>query len=104
MSKIDAIEKTHLKEVPAFNVGDLVKVSLKVVEGSKSRIQNFEGTVISKKGKGTSASFTVLKKTRGSKDTVEKCFPLYSPNVDKIQVVKSKPAKRAKLYHLRSTK
>ncbi len=104
MNVIDKISKKYERELPDFKVGDIVKVSLKVVEGSKTRIQNFEGTVIRKRGCGTDASFTVLKKSKGSHDTVEKTFPLYSPIIDKLKVVKLKGAKRAKLYHLRRDK
>lgn len=104
MNKIDLVEKEHLKKKAEFKVGDIVRVSIKVVEGDKSRIQNFEGTVIRQKGKGTAETFTVLKATKGSQDTVEKTFPLHSPNVDKIKVVKSKKVRRAKLYYMRSAK
>lgn len=104
MKKLDLIEKEYLKEREAFKVGDVVRVSIKVKEGEKTRIQNFEGTVISRRGKGTAATFTVLKQTRGSQDTVEKTFPLCSPNLDKIKVVKTKKVRRSKLYYMRSNK
>ncbi|OGW77430.1 MAG: 50S ribosomal protein L19 [Omnitrophica bacterium RIFCSPHIGHO2_02_FULL_49_9] len=100
MSKIDVVEKKYLKEnVPVFKVGDEVKVHLKVREGDKTRIQIFAGTVIRKKGHGTSASFTVLKETRG--DVVEKVFPLHSPQVDQVTVTTKGKVRRAKLYYLR---
>ena len=104
-SIIEKIEKKYEQEHPEFNVGDNVKVSIKVVEGKKTRIQNFEGTVIQKGGKGTAASFTVLKQTRGSQDTVEKTFPMCSPSFEKIVVTKPrKKVPRAKLYYLRKEK
>lgn len=104
MKKIDLIEQEYLKEHEAFTVGDVVRVSIKVKEGDKTRIQNFEGTVIKRHGKGTAANFTVLKQTRGSQDTVEKTFPICSPSLDKIKVVKTKKVRRSKLYYLRSEK
>ena len=103
MNAIEIIEKQNLKsEVSDFKVGDLVKVAIRVVEGQKTRTENFEGTVIRRRGKSVDATFTVLKQTRGSQDTVEKTFPLHSPNVQKITVIKSKPARRAKLYYMRN--
>ncbi len=104
MKKIDLIEKEHLKELEAFNVGDVIRVSIKVIEGEKTRLQNFEGTVIRRRGRGTAATFTVLKQTKGSQDTVEKTFPVCSPNLDKIKVVKSKKVRRSRLYYMRSEK
>ncbi len=87
------------KSLPEFNVGDEVKVHLKVQEGDKTRIQIFEGTVIRKRGQGINATFTVLKEVRD--DIVEKIFLLHSPQVEKIQVTAKGKAHRAKLYHLR---
>lgn len=94
--------ETSKQAVPFFNVGDTLKVHIKVKEGDKSRVQIFEGTCIRKRGAGASKSFTVVKETHG--DLVEKIFPLYSPTVEKIQVVRKGKAKRAKLYHLRKIK
>ncbi|MBI4358495.1 MAG: 50S ribosomal protein L19 [Candidatus Omnitrophica bacterium] len=100
MKKIDLIEKDYLKKsVPEFHVGDEVKVSLKVHEGDKTRIQIFQGTVIRKRGRGTSATFTVLKEVRD--DIVEKVFLLHSPLLEKIQVVTKGKVRRARLYYLR---
>jgi large subunit ribosomal protein L19 len=79
-----------------------VKLSLKVVEGEKTRTQAFEGIVIRRRGTGVSASFTVLKRTKGSTDTVEKVFPLHSPTIESLKVVKSTKVRRSKLYYLRS--
>ncbi len=100
MSKIDLIEKEFLKKsVPEFNVGDEVKVHLKVQEGDKSRIQVFAGTVIRKRGRGINTSFSVLKEVRD--DIVEKSFLVHSPQVEKIAVTTKGKARRSKLYHLR---
>ncbi len=102
MKKIEIIEKEYLKkEIPEFRVGDEVKVHIKVHEGDKTRTQLFQGTVIRKRGRGTSATFTVLKEVRD--DMVEKGFLLHSPHVEKIQVVTKGKTRRAKLYHLRKT-
>ena len=103
MKAIELIEKKHMKEKTCdFNVGDKVKVHLKVKEGDKTRIQIFEGIVIRRRGTGVRESFTVLKSTRGSSYTVEKTFPLHSPVIEKIKVVTAQKARRSKLYHLRS--
>lgn len=100
MSKIDLIEKDYLKKlIPEFNIGDEVKVHLKVQEGDKSRIQIFAGTVIKKSGRGINASFGVLKEIRD--DIVEKSFLIHSPQVEKIAVTTKGKARRSKLYHLR---
>lgn len=101
MNKIDLIEKDYLKKtLPKFKVGDQVKVHLKVHEGDKTRIQIFAGTVIRKRGRGTSATFTVLKESHG--DVVEKIFPLHSPQVEDVTVVTKGKVRRAKLYYLRN--
>ena len=103
MKLIEAIEKEAItKEVPKFNVGDTLKVYLKVKEGDKIRIQVFEGTCIRKRGKSINASFSVLKETHG--DVVEKIFPLYSPTIEKIVVSKEGKTRRARMYHLRKKK
>ena len=92
-------EKDLKKEYPKFNVGDTVKVWIRVVEGNKSRLQGFQGVVIRKKGKGIESTFTVR---RVSMDVgVERTFPLYSPNVEKIDVLKRGKVRRSKLYYLR---
>jgi large subunit ribosomal protein L19 len=100
MNKIELVEKDYLKkELPEFRVGDEVKVHLKVHEGDKTRTQIFAGTVIRRRGRGTNATFTVLKEVRG--DTVEKTILLHSPNVEKVQVTTKGSVRRAKLYYLR---
>lgn len=100
---IGVIEKEQLKkDTPKFRVGDTVKVHLKIVEGEKERIQVVEGIVISKKGSGIRETFTIRKISYGT--GVERKFPLHSPSIDKIQVVKSGYVRRAKLYYLRKKK
>ena len=87
-------------EVPEFNVGDTVKVYQKIVEGQRVRTQIFEGTVIAKKnGNGISATFTVRRVSYGV--GVEKTFPIHSPNVEKVDVIRVGKVRRAKLYYLR---
>lgn len=98
---IEAIEKEYMKaEVPAFNVGDVVKVYVKVVEGSRERLQAFEGTVIAKKNGGVRETFTVRRVSFGV--GIERVFPLHSPRIDKIEVVRRGKVRRAKLYYLRN--
>ena len=97
---IEAIEREGMKEsVPAFNVGDTVKVGFKVIEGTKERIQNFEGVVIAKKHGGIRESFTVRRLSFGV--GVERTFPIHSPKIASIAVVKRGKVRRAKLYYLR---
>ena len=96
---IAKIEKDQLREVPAFRVGDTLKVHIRVKEGDKTRTQIFEGICIRRRGRGTAANFTVIKETHG--DVVEKVFPVHSPTVEKIVVARTNRATRAKLYHLR---
>ncbi|MBO4452369.1 MAG: 50S ribosomal protein L19 [Clostridia bacterium] len=87
------------KEVPSFNIGDTVKVYQKIVEGTRVRTQIFEGTVIAKKNGGISETFTVRRVSYGV--GTEKTFPLHSPNVQDVQVVRTGKVRRAKLYYLR---
>ena len=87
------------KEVPVFKVGDLVKVSVKVKEGDKERIQMFEGTVIRRKGSGLDETFTVRKMTAGI--GIERVFLVHAPVVDKVKVEKKGDVRRAKLYYIR---
>ena len=97
---IKEIEAAQLKEnVPVFNVGDTVKVYGKIKEGNRERIQVFEGTVIKKQGGSNRATFTVRKNSNGV--GVEKTWPLHSPNVEKVEVVRQGKVRRAKLYYLR---
>ena len=98
---IRSIEAEQLKaEVPAFNVGDTVKVYAKIKEGNRERIQIFEGTVLKKQGGSTRATFTVRKNSNGV--GVEKTWPLHSPNVEKVEVVRKGKVRRAKLNYLRN--
>jgi large subunit ribosomal protein L19 len=103
MNIIQTIEKEQLKpEVPAFNVGDSVRVHTRVVEGDKERIQIFTGIVIARKGADLNASFTVRRISYG--EGVERVFPVHSPRVAKIEVEKAGTARRAKLNYLRDRK
>ena len=101
MNKIvEMIEKEYMKqEVPQFEVGDTVKVYVKVVEGTRERLQAFEGIVIAKKNGGVRESFTVRRVSFGS--GIERTFQLHSPRVDKIELVRHGKVRRAKLYYLR---
>ena len=100
MDMINAFTNEQLKkEVPQFNVGDTVRVHNKIVEGTRERIQLFEGTVIAKKNGGISETFTVRRISYGV--GVEKTFPLHSPRVEKVEVVRTGKVRRAKLYYLR---
>ena len=98
---IEAIDAESLKaEVPAFNVGDTVKVGYKIIEGGKERVQNFEGVVIAKRNGGIQESFTVRHISYGV--GVEKTYPLHSPKIASIKVVRKGKVRRAKLYYLRA--
>ena len=98
---IKNIEAAQLKEsVPEFGVGDTVKVYAKIKEGEKERIQVFEGTVLKRQGGGARETFTVRKSSNGV--GVEKTWPLHSPNVDKIEVVRKGKVRRAKLTYLKN--
>jgi large subunit ribosomal protein L19 len=87
------------KKIPEFRPGDTLRVGVKVVEGERSRVQAFEGVCIARANKGMGSSFTVRKISFG--EGVERVFPLYSPNVDSIEVVRRGVVRRAKLYYLR---
>lgn len=100
MNKLQNIEKEYLRtDIPEFRSGDTVKVHVKVREGDKERIQIFQGVVISRRGSGTSESFTVRKMSGGI--GVERVFPLHSPILDKIEVLRRGRVRRAKLFYLR---
>ncbi len=101
MNIIDQINNENVKkEVPSFNVGDTVRVSVKVVEGTRERIQAYEGIVIAKRGGSISETFTVRRISFGI--GVERTFPLHSPKITDIKVVKKGAVRRAKLYYLRN--
>ena len=105
MNIIEKIEKEQLeklssgKQMPDFNPGDTIKVDVKVVEGTRERIQSFEGVCIARSGKGINESFTVRKISYG--EGVERVFPLFSPKISSITVVRKGKVRRAKLYYLR---
>lgn len=93
---------TSNKRIPAFRSGDTMKVTLKIVEGERSRLQTFEGVCIARKNNGLNSNFTIRKISHG--EGVEKVFPLFSPLIDKIEVVRKGDVRRAKLYYLRDRK
>ncbi len=100
MNKLDALDATSQKsDIPDFRAGDTVKVHVKVVEGTRSRIQIFQGVVIARHGGGVRATFTVRKVSFGI--GVERTFPLHTPIIDRIEVVTRGDVRRAKLYYLR---
>jgi large subunit ribosomal protein L19 len=99
MKAIEHVEHPHLVERPAMRAGDTVRVHVKVREGDKERIQIFEGTVIGMHRGGARATFTVRKVSFGQ--GVERIFPLHSPTIDRIEVVRGAKVRRAKLYFLR---
>ena len=97
---IRAVEQKQLKtDIPELNIGDTVKVNVKVVEGTRERIQTYEGYLIAKKGGGLSETITVRRVSYGV--GVERTFPIHSPRIDSIAVVKHGQVRRAKLYYLR---
>ncbi len=97
---IDQINQENMKkETPSFNIGDTVKVSVKVIEGTRERIQIFEGVVIAKRHGGISETFTVRRMSFGI--GVERTFPVHSPKIAKVEVVRKGKVRRAKLYYLR---
>ncbi len=102
IAQIDAEQIAELgKSIPDFKAGDTIRVGFKVTEGTRTRVQNFEGVCISRKnGVGIAGSFTVRKISFG--EGVERMFPLYSTNIDSIDVVRRGRVRRAKLYYLRS--
>lgn len=100
MNALDLISKDSLKtELPKFNIGDTVKVSVNIREGERERIQTFEGTVIAKKAGGVSETFTVRRVSYGV--GVERVFPINSPNVKNVEVIRRGKTRRSKLYYLR---
>ena len=101
MNIIDQIEKEQLRnDITPFNIGDTVRVMVKVKEGDKERIQAYEGVVIAKKGSGVRESFTVRRVSFGI--GVERTFPIHSPRIDKVIVVRKGKVRRAKIYYIRN--
>jgi len=90
---------TSGKEIPTFRPGDTVRVGVKVIEGERTRVQAYEGVCIARSNRGFNSNFTVRKMSFG--EGVERVFPLYSPNIDSITVVRKGVVRRAKLYYLR---
>ena len=105
MNIIQEIEQEHLaeiagdKEIPDFSAGDTVRVNVRVVEGNRERVQAFEGVCIARRNAGLNSSFTVRKLSYG--EGVERVFPLYSPRVESIEIIRRGKVRRAKLYYLR---
>ena len=100
MDFLKKISESSLKStLPEFNVGDTVKVDVQITEGERTRIQVFEGTVIAKKGNGISETFTVRKVSYGF--GVERVFPMHSPSVKDVKVIRKGRVRRSKLYYLR---
>lgn len=99
---LEEIETSQLKQdIPHFNVGDTIKVHIRIIEGDKERIQTFTGTVIARKGSGLSETFSLYRVAYGS--GMERVFSLHSPRIAKIEVMRQGKVRRAKLYYLRGT-
>jgi len=100
MSVLDKIRKEQVKsDVTQFNIGDTIRIYVKIIEGETERIQQFQGTVIARRGSGIEETFTVRRVQAGQ--GVERVFPVNSPRIDKIEVVRRGQVRRAKLYYLR---
>ena len=100
MDLVKAVEKEQMRQdIPEFRPGDTVRVNVKVVEGNRERIQAFEGVVIKRRGSGLNETFTVRRVSYGV--GVERCFPVHSPRLEKIEVIRKGRVRRAKLYYLR---
>jgi large subunit ribosomal protein L19 len=100
MNTLDFIDQSSLRDdIPAFGPGDTVNVHVKVIEGSKERVQVFKGVVLRRQGGGVRETFTVRKESYGV--GVERTFPVHSPNIDHVEVVTRGDVRRAKLYYLR---
>ncbi len=96
---VESLERRQLRDVPAFKAGDTVRVHFKVIEGSRQRLQVFEGICIKRQGSGVRETFTVRKSSFGV--GVERTFPLHSPKIEKLEVAMIGDVNRAKLYYLR---
>lgn len=103
MDALEYLEREQMRtDIPEFRPGDTVRVFVRIVEGEKERLQAFEGLVIRKKGKNTNATFTVRKVSYGI--GVERTFPIHSPLIEKVEIVKRGDVRRAKLYYIRKVK
>ena len=103
MDILDQVSAKHIRDkIPQFAVGDTVKCDVKVVEGTRERVQAFQGIVIQKKGSGIGATFTVRKVSQGV--AVERVFPLHSPNLAGLQVLRRGKVRRARIFYLRGLK
>ena len=102
MDALNVVEEQYKKEIPPFRVGDTVSVNMKIKEGEKERVQTFTGIVIGRRGSGTRETFMVRKISYGI--GVEKVFPILSPLIESIKVMKQGDVRRAKLYYLRGKK
>jgi len=102
MNVIQTIEEGYLKQTPDFKIGDTIRIYVKVVEGDKERLQPYEGIVIARKGGGLRETFMVRKISFGV--GVERIFPLHSPSIERIDILKRGDVRRAKLYYLRGKK
>lgn len=103
MNKVDLVGAEQMRQdIPEFNSGDTIAVHFKVIEGDKERIQIFQGVVIQKKGSGINATFTVRKISNGI--GVERIFPIHSPRIAKIELLKTGKVRRARLFYLRKLK
>lgn len=99
LPQVSALENAQLREIPAFRVGDTVRVHFRIREGEKERVQVFQGVVIRKKGEGLRATFTVRKVSYGV--GVERIFPIHSPRIEQIEITARGHVRRARLYYLR---
>lgn len=99
MQKLDSIDGPNLKEVPNFRAGDTLRVHVNIVEGNRTRVQVFQGTVIARQGSGVSETFRIRKHSFGV--GVERVLPIHAPTIDQIEVVTRGDVRRAKLYYLR---
>ncbi|MFM7498502.1 MAG: 50S ribosomal protein L19 [Candidatus Fonsibacter sp.] len=102
--RIDELDKLHIKKIgekklPEFSPGDTLKVNVRIIEGKRQRIQAYEGVCIAKKNRGINSTFTVRKISFG--EGVERLFPVHSPNVESVEVIRNGKVRRAKLYYLR---
>jgi large subunit ribosomal protein L19 len=102
MNLVTALEENYRKEIPSFNIGDTLRVHVRVVEGDKERIQPYEGIVIARKGAGVREMVTVRKMSFGV--GVERIFPLHSPIIKQLDVVRRGDVRKAKLYYIRHKK